>query len=89
MPFDYEWTDEFERGYAAKDSKDKRAVDAAVELLATDPSAHGLHSHLIDQDRRIWESYAKRISLRITWQYSSGSRIILRKCCKHNILSNP
>lgn len=89
MHFELILTSKFSRQYDNKPPNERERVEKTMELLADNPHYPGLHSHKVQGTYGIFECYIDD-SHRITYEYGSNDRIVLRNNCSHNIVNkNP
>ena len=77
-----QYTERFQRAYAALSDEEAARVDKAILLLAADPRYPGLRVKKMQGVQNIWEARASR-SLRLTFELR-GETIILRNVGAHD-----
>jgi hypothetical protein len=91
-PFQLYFEPFFLESYAALSSKERKAIDKAVEYLAGNPRHHSLNIHKAKNvsakypigGNEVFIAYASR-SLRITFEYGTEPGMIaLRNCGQHD-----
>jgi hypothetical protein len=70
-----------------KEPRLRLSVARCVQLLGDNPRHPGLHTHRVSGSPGVWEAHVDDAN-RVTFHWDAG-RIILRRNCGHDILTNP
>jgi hypothetical protein len=75
----------FRRRLRKKSHEMQGAIARCIETLLSDPQNNGLAVHPVEGSPGVWEAKVDKGN-RITFEYGSDRRIILRNHCNHDIL---
>lgn len=89
MPVEVIVPQNFKKVLQRKERLMRDAVARCVKLLGEDPRHPGLQVHKLKGVTGIWEAYVDGAN-RVTFEWSSNGKIVLRNNCNHDILKrNP
>ena len=78
-----EFSNRFRHRYKKKAPDQRRLVQDTLEMMATNLRHPGLRTHKVQGTRGVFEAYAND-AIRVTFQYGTRGRIIVRNNCLHD-----